>query len=156
MLRRLFILTLIIGWTTNGLAEGASIDLSDLFPKPVSLVPQVEFWKMVYTQFSTRQALIHDNRDLTVIYDVVSLPSPNWKTAKSAAQSVADHYRSILEGLATGPVDSLLLSGDERRVWELWNRSLDPEVYKKASASIRVTCCPSLMSVPAAFFPVTM
>lgn len=141
MLRGLWILGLIIGWTTDGRASGIPADGSDLFPKPVRLVPQVEFWKMVYTQFSTRQALVHDDRDLTVIYDVVSLPSPSWKTSRPVAQKVADRYRSILERLATGPIDSLLLSGDARQVWELWGRSLDPEVYRRASASVRVQRC---------------
>lgn len=141
MLRKLGTLALIIGWVTNGLAAELPGGRLDLFPKPVRLVPQVEFWKMVYTQFSTRQALVHDDRDLTVIYDVVSLPSPSWKTSKPVAQKSADHFRRILEGLATGPVDSLLLTGDARRVWELWGRSLDPEVYRRASASVRVQRC---------------
>lgn len=141
MLRRLYILALVVGGVASAWAEGLRPDAPGLFPKPISLVPQVEFWKMVYTQFSSRQALIHDDRDLSVIYDVVSLPSPSWKVSKPVAAAAVARYREILEGLAAGPIDSLFLTGDARRVWEAWGRSLDPEVYRRASASVRAQRC---------------
>ncbi|MSS71406.1 MAG: hypothetical protein EXS64_07940 [Candidatus Latescibacteria bacterium] len=140
-LRRLYILTFLVWGVTSARAEGVLTDSSGSFPKPISLVPQVEFWKKVYAQFSSRQALIHDNMDLSVIYDVVSLPSPSWKVSKPVAAAVVARYQRILEGLATGPIDSLLLTGDARRTWELWGRSLDPAVYRRASASIRAQRC---------------
>ena len=141
MLRRLYILLWFLLTATDARAREGLDAASELFPKPVRLVPQVEFWKMVYTQFSSRQALIHDDRDLTVIYDVVPLPSPSWKVSKPVAQKAVERYRRILQGLATGPIDSLFLTGDARLVWELWGRSSDPEVYRKAGASIRAQRC---------------
>lgn len=141
MLRRLYILALIVWGATDARAEGIPTDSSESLPKPVGLVSQVEFWKMVYTQFSSRQALIHDSTDLSVIYDVVSLPSPSWRVSKPVAAAAVAHYQEILERLATGPVDSLALTGEARRVWELWGRSLDPAVYRRAGVSVRAQRC---------------
>ena len=141
MLRRLYILALVIGGGANAWAAGLRPDAPGLFPKPVRLVSQVEFWRMVYAQFSSRQALIHDDRDLSVIYDVVSLPSPSWKVSRPVADAAVAHYQGILERLATGPIDSLFLTGDARHVWEAWGRSLDPAVYRRASASVRAQRC---------------
>jgi membrane-bound lytic murein transglycosylase D len=140
-LRPLYILLFIFWGGASARAEGIWTDSSESFPKPVRLVPQVEFWKMVYTQFSSRQALIHDSMDLSVIYDVVSLPSPSWKVSRPVAAEAIARYQGILNGLATGPIDSLALIGEARHLWELWGRSLDPAVYRRASASIRAQRC---------------
>ena len=40
---------------------------------PVALESRVNFWKKVYTQYSTKHAIIHDQDNLDIIYDVVYL-----------------------------------------------------------------------------------
>ncbi|MBI2963999.1 MAG: transglycosylase SLT domain-containing protein [Deltaproteobacteria bacterium] len=43
------------------------------FPKPAGLVPQVEFWKKVFAEYSENQVAIHDNLYLDKIYAVIDL-----------------------------------------------------------------------------------
>ena len=43
------------------------------FTVPVALESRVNFWKKVYTQYSTKHAVIHDEDNLDIIYDVVYL-----------------------------------------------------------------------------------
>ena len=43
------------------------------FTVPVALESRVNFWKKVYTQYSTQHAIIHDQDNLDIIYDVVYL-----------------------------------------------------------------------------------
>jgi membrane-bound lytic murein transglycosylase D len=43
------------------------------FTVPTSLESRVNFWKKVYTQYSTKHAVIHDQDNLDIIYDVVYL-----------------------------------------------------------------------------------
>ncbi len=43
-------------------------------PYPAELRFKVEFWKAVYTKYTTKQGLIHDSEDLSLIYDAVELP----------------------------------------------------------------------------------
>ena len=41
------------------------------FPRPPALEPAVSFWVKVYTQISTQQGFIHDDENLSVIYQSV-------------------------------------------------------------------------------------
>ena len=43
------------------------------FTVPAALESRVDFWKKVYTQYSTQHAIIHDQDNLDIIYDVVYL-----------------------------------------------------------------------------------
>ncbi len=43
------------------------------FTVPAGLESRVNFWKKVYTQYSTQHAIIHDQDNLDIIYDVVYL-----------------------------------------------------------------------------------
>jgi len=44
------------------------------FPRPVALEPAIQFWIKVYTRVSTNQGYIHDDENLSVIYDVLEVP----------------------------------------------------------------------------------
>ncbi len=43
----------------------------ELFPIPETLVPAVEFWRAVFSRYSSDQSVIHDDRRLDVVYEVV-------------------------------------------------------------------------------------
>ncbi|GAB6068637.1 hypothetical protein JCM13664_19570 [Methylothermus subterraneus] len=50
--------------------------VAGIFPKPAELEPQVAFWRKVYAKWGQDQVVIHDNRYLNLIYQVVRLPEP--------------------------------------------------------------------------------
>jgi membrane-bound lytic murein transglycosylase D len=50
--------------------------IAGVFPKPPELEPQVAFWRKVYAKWGQSQVVIHDNRYLNLIYQVVRLPEP--------------------------------------------------------------------------------
>lgn len=45
----------------------------ELFPLPESLEPAVEFWKQVFTVYSSDQVVLHDERHMGVIYSVIDM-----------------------------------------------------------------------------------
>ncbi len=47
---------------------------SGVFPKPPGLEPQVAFWRNVYSVWSRSQVVLHDNRFMDLIYEVIDLP----------------------------------------------------------------------------------
>lgn len=47
-----------------------------LFPLPPGLHEQVEFWKKVFTRYSTSQVILHDSEHPTLIYEVMDLKAP--------------------------------------------------------------------------------
>ncbi|MCX8050197.1 MAG: lytic transglycosylase domain-containing protein, partial [Methylohalobius sp.] len=50
--------------------------VAGVFPKPEELDPQVAFWRKVYAKWGEDKVVIHDNRYLNLIYQVVRLPEP--------------------------------------------------------------------------------
>ena len=72
------------------------------FTVPAALESRVNFWKKVYTEYSTKHAVIHDQNNLEIIYDVVYLGE---KTLSSRARhrKLRPHirkFRRILRKLA--------------------------------------------------------
>jgi len=46
---------------------------SDTFAVPQELRSRVDFWKKIYTQYTSTQALLHDSEYLGIVYDVVDI-----------------------------------------------------------------------------------
>lgn len=46
----------------------------DRLPYPRALYHKVEFWKSIYTKYTTRQGVLHDSEDLSIVYEQVDLP----------------------------------------------------------------------------------
>lgn len=107
------------------------------FPRPPELEPDIAFWKLIYTGVDTRHGLIHDNRDLGVIYELI--PVPDHEPAKVRADRVRrakEKYRTILLELADGKSENL--SPEETIVRDLWKeRGATPEELRKASKRLR-------------------
>ncbi len=112
-------------------AEGA-------FPLYPSLKPAVAFWKKIYTQYSTRQGVIHDDRRLDVIYEVVWLEDQNRggsaKINQERVKAVKSKYQSILQSLADG---NPAQSDDEKRVLSFFGKNPDRETLLAAQERVR-------------------
>ena len=46
---------------------------TDPFPIIDSIQPNVNFWKKIYSEYSSRQGVLHDTQNLNIIYDVIDL-----------------------------------------------------------------------------------
>jgi membrane-bound lytic murein transglycosylase D len=66
--------------TQQGTAPVATTELSPApvsstaFPRPPELEPQIAFWRNVYGVWSMSQVVVHDDRYLNLVYEVVTLP----------------------------------------------------------------------------------
>ena len=59
-------------WTCCLLAFARLAGASDaLLPRPPELEPDVQFWVRVYTQISTNEGFIHDQHELSVVYETL-------------------------------------------------------------------------------------
>ena len=47
---------------------------ADLFPQPPELQPDVDFWVSIFTDYSTDEGVLHDNRNLAVVYARLDMP----------------------------------------------------------------------------------
>ena len=79
---------------------------AELFPTYPDISTNVQFWEDIYSRYTTRQGVLHDQDNLTMVYDVVELV--DWNTPGSAhinkklIKLARQHYKSILTDLAAG------------------------------------------------------
>lgn len=106
------------------------------FPLPQALQRDVNFWVTVFTEVPTKQGLLHDNRNLAVVYERIDMPPGiSRKERNRRAQKRRKHYQAILRTLAAGKRDKL--SEEERRVLELWQGGVSNAELKAAIGRIR-------------------
>jgi len=104
------------------------------FSVPVGLEPQVEFWKKIYTQYTTKHAVIHDMNDPSIIYEVVYLGDQTLSSRlrdRKVRPKIAK-YKKILRKLVRVK-NRAKLNFEEERVADLVKYN-----FSKASKSIRM------------------
>jgi len=84
-LGRLFILSIFL---LSFSFENVRADVERL-PYPRALYHKVEFWKMIYTKYSSSQGILHDSEDPSIIYESVDLP-------RNGNQSIVGERRAIV------------------------------------------------------------
>lgn len=113
-----------------------------LFPRPPELRGAVEFWKRVFAVYGTDHGIVHDSENLTVVYGVEGLggraDSGRDRERRRAQEAILDRYRRALERFASGQVDTVMLTGDELRVWIALGRTTDRLRYRLALETLRL------------------
>ena len=100
----------------SGLAFAQS---ETVFPRPAGLERDVNFWVAIFSQYSTNEGVLHDNRNLAIVYETVPLPNnASRRTRQRTSGNRRKHYQAILRTLADGKRDNL--STEEQRVLDLW------------------------------------
>jgi membrane-bound lytic murein transglycosylase D len=106
------------------------------FPKPPELVPRVEFWKRIYTEVDTNSGLLHDSRNLEIVYETIRFPSGISQRSRNYRKRKArDRYRTVLRSLAKGKRSNL--SADQKRVLALFPEGVSNRTLRAASGQVR-------------------
>lgn len=101
---------LVISLLTASLAAGAEPLL-----RPAGLEPEIAFWRRAFGEVSSKQALVHDARHLSLVYEVVDYPSGITDAQRRRLHDrVRRKYRDILDDLAAGRTKGL--TSDATRV----------------------------------------
>jgi membrane-bound lytic murein transglycosylase D len=113
--------------------EGAD---KDLFPRPVSLQPAIDFWTRVYTEVDSRAGYVHDNRNLNIVYEKLQF---KWYSSREdqerAIEQAIQRYQRALRGLAESNTENL--TDDEKKVLVLWGGDTTPDVLQTAEGNVR-------------------
>ena len=108
------------------------------FPLYTVIVPNVAFWEKVYGVYSSRQGILHDKNDLSIIYGVVDLVDWNTPAAarinKNLIKLARHRYKAILNQLGNGKKPR---SREEKRIAALFAHKKHAG-YKKARDNIRL------------------
>ncbi|MDH3266038.1 MAG: transglycosylase SLT domain-containing protein [Gammaproteobacteria bacterium] len=130
MTRKSQILTLLLLFACGG------VQAQELFPIPPELQRDVDFWVNIFTHYTTDQGVLHDNRNLAVVYERVDLPANTDRRARQ--RDVAkrrEKLQATLRTLANGKRDNL--SAEEARVLALWPAGVSNATLKAAIGQIR-------------------
>lgn len=112
------------------------------FPVSEGLRPQVEFWKKIFTEYTSRHAVVHDRRHVSIIYTVVDLDERQIysnRARKKAIRSALKKYRRMLRKLKKmKPADIEKLSEDEKRVLNMIKEAPGDYRLSRAGRNFRV------------------
>ena len=105
------------------------------FPVPRGLESKVEFWKKVYSKYTTNHAIVHDVDNLDIVYEVVSLKNRSKLSRRARDRKLGQvkrKYRKILLQLARTK-DPSKLKGEPKRIHDMVKNN-----FRRASRNIRV------------------
>ncbi|MFH0924957.1 MAG: transglycosylase SLT domain-containing protein [bacterium] len=107
-----------------------------LFPCPKKLQPNVEFWEKIYSQYTTKEWVMHDSYDLRIIYEIVNIKDIACKKGleKKRAAAKRRQYRNILDSIIKKQASNL--TPEEERVLNLF-QDKTPSRLEKAKYTIR-------------------
>ncbi|RJP82658.1 MAG: LysM peptidoglycan-binding domain-containing protein [Desulfobacteraceae bacterium] len=119
-------------------AFGHGHTMNDAFPRYPDIEPNIRFWKKVYSEYSTRKGIIHDNRNLDIIYEVIDLDPPtgigNQKSNEKKIKYAKKKYEAILKKLAHGQKPD---TKTEEHIWRMFQGKKDPRALNNAWKNIR-------------------
>ncbi|MFO1468017.1 MAG: transglycosylase SLT domain-containing protein [Steroidobacteraceae bacterium] len=116
------------------LARGALADSP--FEPPPALERDVQFWIRIYTEVSTDQGLLHDDRNLGVVYEKLGFdPDTSPRERGRLIDRRKEHYRALLARFAAG--DTAGLDAEEQRIHDAFGESASPVVFRDAMDGVR-------------------
>ncbi len=124
-----------LGWLL-ALLLAADVHADETFPLPPELQPDVDFWVSIFSHYTTAQGVLHDNRNLAVVYERIDLPAG--MSRRERQREVAKRRKAlqaVLRSLATGKRDNL--SAEEARILALWPDGVSNETLAAATKRIR-------------------
>src|SRR5436853_613508 len=120
----------------SGLALAPALAQDNPMPRPPLLERDVQFWIRVYTQIDTNAGLLHDQYNLSVVYDTLHF-APNTTPAEREHQvdQAREHYGGALRRIADAA--DAPLSAEDQRIKELWGAEGTPARLRSAIEDIR-------------------
>lgn len=113
-----------------------SVQAADAFPQPAELQRDVDFWVSIFTDYTTDQGVLHDSRNLAIVYERVDLPANmDRRERQRRVEKRRVHLQAILRSLASGKRDKL--SEEEARVLALWPGGVGNSTLGAAVGQIR-------------------
>lgn len=132
-------LPILLGWFLFSLVltlPGPSA--AEPFPLYPCIQANVKFWEEIYSRYTTRQGLLHDIDDLSLVYDVVALE--DWEAPGAAkvnserVKEAKDRIMATLTELGSGKKP---LTAEEKKIAALFSRQ-PHSAYQAAKDNIRL------------------
>src|SRR5271167_2217314 len=107
----------------------AAADDADPFAHPPELERDIRFWIRVYTEVTTDGGLLHDDWNLSVVYEVLRFdPSDSPAQREHRVALAKAHYAELLRRFAAGVTDDL--TPHERRILDAFGEKTTPAEFR--------------------------
>jgi membrane-bound lytic murein transglycosylase D len=114
----------------------APVAAEETFPFPEELQPDVDFWVSIFTRYDTDEGVLHDNRNLAVVYERLDMPANLGRRERNRrVKKRRDALAAVLRSLAQGKRGNL--SAEEARVLALWPPDVSSTTLDAAASRIR-------------------
>jgi membrane-bound lytic murein transglycosylase D len=114
---------------------------ADSIPRPEGIQADVNFWVRVYTEVTTNEGFLHDERNLAVVYDTVkfSAGSSPRERQNQVDERRERHVAALRRIIAALPTEAGRdgLSAEDKRVLALWGPNPSPIILREATNRIR-------------------
>ncbi len=112
------------------------------FHYPDGLRPQVEFWKKIFAEYTSRQVIIHDRRHVSIIYSVIDMTEKQryfQKAQKKTIRTALKKYRRILRKLrGIKPANMSILSEEEQSIFRMIKAIPGNYSFDRAARNLRI------------------
>ena len=110
----------------------------ELFPLYPEIKNNVFFWQNVYSHYTTNQGILHDDKDLSIVYGVIALlpktKADYRKINNKRIDEAKQNYQNILKSLSKNPDDK---NPEAKRIAALFGSNVRPTIFLKAIKNIR-------------------
>lgn len=118
----------------GGHLEAAATD--DPFAHPPTLERDIRFWIRVYTEVTTDGGLIHDDWDLSLVYEVLHFdPTDSPRRREARVGEAKAKYTALLKRFAAGDTNNL--NEHELRILHAFGEKATPQNYRDAIDRLR-------------------
>ena len=113
-----------------------------MIPRPEGIQSDVNFWIRVYTEVTTNEGFLHDERNLAVVYDTIKFSSGG--SSKERQRLVDDrrdrHIAALRRIIAALPTEAGRegLSPEDTKLLALWGPNPSPIILKDATTRLRI------------------
>jgi len=109
---------------------------SDPFPQPPELRRDVDFWVDIFTQYTTNQGVLHESRDLGIVYERIDFGGVKDRRARQREIGKRrEQVKLALGRLASGQREGL--SAEDSRILALWPAGVGNDELGAAADRIR-------------------
>lgn len=134
---RLSVMAALFFWVTSA-SVAPVLAARDPFPLYDCITPNVAFWMDIYSRYSTSQGVLHDKRNLNIIYEVLDVEGI-WENRarerdREKIAKAKERYLEILKALATGDAPQ---TSEEKRVAALFGAKATVEDFLTAQENLR-------------------
>src|SRR5689334_10583342 len=114
---------------------------ADSIPRPEGIQSDVNFWVRVYTEVTTNEGFLHDERNLAVVYDTLRFsPGSSSRDRQKMVDDRRDrHIAALRRIIAALPTEAGRdgLSTEDKRLLALWGPNPSAIILKEATSRIR-------------------